>query len=119
MALGCDEGGDRVIPADQIIEGQFVENLLPTELIRDDLAFKREGLPDDLYFGHPGVITDATAQHVLVDWVGLEDMYISFATGTSAFYMGGPIHVLAVLSPEEYQERSERIRQGKPPLTEP
>lgn len=105
-----------MIPSKQIVVGQFVENLMPTELIRDDPAFKRDGLPDDLYAGHPGVITDATSQHVLVDWVGLEDMYISFATGTSVYYMGGPIHGMSVISEAEYTQRSERIRRGQSPL---
>lgn len=105
-----------MIPSKQIVVGQFVENLLPTELIRDDPAFKRDGLPDDLYAGHPGVITDSTPQHVLVDWVGLEDMYISFATGTSVSYMGGALYGMAVISEDEYAQRSARIRMGLPPL---
>lgn len=105
-----------VIPSKQIVVGKFVENLLPTELIRDDPAFKRNGLPDDLFAGHPGVITDATPQHVLVDWVGLEDMYISFATGTSVYYLGGSLHGMAVISEDEYTRRSARIQEGLPPL---
>lgn len=108
--------GTDVIPSDQITVGRFVENLQPTEVVRDDAAFKREGLPDMLYTGHPGVITDATPQHILVDWVGLEDMYISFATGSSVDYIGGPVHGLAVIAEEEYQLRSERIRKGQAPL---
>lgn len=105
-----------MIPSRQIVIGQFVENLLPTELIRHDSAFKHDGSPDDLYAGHPGVITDATPQHVLVDWVGLEDMYISFATGTSVYYIGGSLHTMAVISEEEYTQRSARIRMGQSPL---
>lgn len=105
-----------MIPPEQIVVGQFVENLLPTEPIRDNPAFKCDGLPDDLYAGHPGVITDSTPQHMLVDWVGLEDMYISFATGTSVYYMGGSLHGMAVITEGDYAHRSERIRMRLPPL---
>lgn len=108
-----------MIEATDLKIGQFVAFDDPPELVRDRQEWIREGLPTTLFTGHPGIITDDSPQHVLVDWCGLEDMYISFATGFSADYPDGPMRGLTLLSEQEYQERKRRILASQPPVPPP
>ncbi len=108
-----------MIKATDIKVGQFVEFDDPPELVRDRQEWIRDGLPTMLYTGHPGVVTDDTPQHVLVDWCGLEDMYISFATGFSTDHVDGPVRGLDLISEQEYQSRRTRLLAGQLPILPP
>ncbi|ORM38110.1 hypothetical protein [Williamsia sp. 1135] len=77
--------------------------------------------PALLFHGHPGRITDATLQHIRVDWVGLEDEPASFAVGfcptTIDGGRAGPIVPgLAEISEDEFTVRKQRIESGQRPL---
>ncbi|SUF08979.1 Uncharacterised protein [Rhodococcus gordoniae] len=77
--------------------------------------------PPMLFHGHPGRITSAAIQHILVDWVGLEDEPVSFAVGycppTIDGGWAGPVVLgLAEISEDEYLRRTQRIDKGKRPV---
>jgi hypothetical protein len=71
---------------------------------------------DRMWRGHPGVIRDATVQHVLVDWVGLEDVAESLWVGYSVDEESDRYPGLGVLSAQEYEVRRQRARSGQDPL---
>ncbi|ELB92780.1 hypothetical protein Rwratislav_12358 [Rhodococcus wratislaviensis IFP 2016] len=79
--------------------------------------------PRVLYQGHPGRITDSTVQHILVDWVGLENEPASFAVGfcpdtITGGWAGPVVPGLAELTEDEYTHRADRIRQGLRPTND-
>lgn len=88
----------------------------------DDRDILNQSAPPALLFqGHPGRITDATLQHILVDWVGLEDEPASFAVGfcptTVHGRRAGPtVPGLAEISEDEFRVRKQRIESGQRPL---
>jgi hypothetical protein len=77
--------------------------------------------PALLFHGHPGRITDPTLQHILVDWVGLEDEPASFAVGFCPTTVDGgwaspTVPGLAEISEAEFKVRKQRIDSGQRPL---
>lgn len=98
-----------------ILLGQYVAYLCEDVLVREEPS--RPGRPAKLYNGHPGVITDPLQEHIIVDWVGIEDTPFSWANGASVEYRGGPCPSLEPLTKQEYRLRRDRIFQGKHPLT--
>lgn len=77
--------------------------------------------PPLLFHGHPGRITDPAVQHILVDWVGLENEPASFAVGfcttTAPGGWAGPtVPGLAEISEEEFAVRKQRIDHGQRPV---
>lgn len=75
---------------------------------------------DALRAGHPGRIRDGTPQHIMVDWVGLEDQPISFASGFVNERRHnsddtGSVSGLLLLTEDEYERRAAVIRAGGAP----
>lgn len=98
-----------------IVSGQYVAYLCEDVVVRDEPPLP--GRPSMLYHGHPGVITDPVQEHIIVDWVGIEDTPFSWANGASVAYRGGPCPSLEPLTKQEYQLRKDRISRGMHPLT--
>lgn len=70
---------------------------------------------DALRSGHPGRIRDNTPQHIMVDWVCLEDEPISFWSGfvNEKRFEGdevGSVKGLLAISNNEYESRAAAIR---------
>ncbi|ETT28373.1 hypothetical protein RR21198_1025 [Rhodococcus rhodochrous ATCC 21198] len=77
--------------------------------------------PPMLFHGHPGRITSPAIQHILVDWVGLEDEPASFAVGfcpraIEGGWAGPVVPGLAEISEDEYLLRKQRIERGERPV---
>lgn len=98
-----------------ILLGQYVAYLCEDVLVREEPP--RPGRPSRLYHGHPGVITDPLQEHIIVDWVGIEDTPFSWANGASVAYRGGPCPSLEPLTVKEYELRKNRIARGLHPFT--
>ena len=74
-----------------------------------------------LFHGHPGRTTNPAIQHILVDWVGLEDEPASFAVGycpdtIDGGWAGPVVPALAEISEDEYLLRKRRIDKGERPI---
>ncbi len=108
-------GYPNILNVAQLSEGLHVEYLGETN--DDDLVTGINDPPplcDRQWRGHPGVIREPILQHVLVDWVGLEDTAASFAVGFSSdergLYPG-----LGVISAVEYERRRALVLAGEAP----
>ena len=60
--------------------------------------------------GHPGRITDPSAEDVFVEWVGLERRGVSQ-------WICYDFQILGELDEAEFERRSERVRLGQPPIS--
>lgn len=81
--------------------------------------FGPNALFDALRRGHPGRIRDPTPQHIMVDWVGLEDEPMSFAFGfvnerRSQSDVVGSVRGLRRISEHEYGRRAAMFTGGPP-----
>ncbi len=101
-----------MLAASMIVRGQLVASLGEDVEARE---VPRPGYPSVLFYGHPGRITDPTPQHIIVDWVGIEDTPFSWANGESVESIGGPCLSLEPLTADEYVVRKERIMRGQRP----
>jgi len=74
-----------------------------------------------LFHGQPGRTTNPAIQHILVDWVGLEDEPASFVVGYCPHTIdggrAGPVaSALSEISEDEYLLQTQRIEQGERPV---
>lgn len=98
-----------------MVLGQYVAYTGEDVPVREEPP--RPGRPSTLYHGHPGRITDPMQEHIIADWVGIEDTPFSWANGFSVTYRGGPCPGLAPLTEQEYELRKDRIARGLHPFT--
>ncbi len=113
-----DMGEDEAIATTRVRQGVPVAYRGP-DTDRDIL--NPETGPPMLFHGHPGRITSPAVQHILVDWVGLEDEPASFAVGycphtIDGGWAGPVVPALAEISEDEYLLRKQRIDKGERPI---
>ncbi|MGW5339238.1 hypothetical protein ACWEQD_12540 [Rhodococcus pyridinivorans] len=113
-----DMGGDEAIATRRVRQGVPVA-YRGRDTDRDILNPQRQ--PPMLFHGHPGRITSPAMQHILVDWVGLEDEPASFAVGycphtIDGGWAGPVVPALAEISEDEYLLRKQRIDKGERPI---
>ena len=113
-----DVGEDEAIATTRVRQGVPVAYRGP-DTDRDILNPQTQ--PPMLFHGHPGRIASPAIQHILVDWVGLEDEPASFAVGycphtIDGGWAGPVVPALAEISEDEYFLRKQRIDKGERPV---